>query len=54
MVQDDGSAGLDRVEVVFDDQRAVSDAGIVLVVTLAQRLGIEAIASGRRTRAGRS
>jgi hypothetical protein len=44
MVQDDGSAGLDRVEVVFDDQRAVSDAGIVLVVALAQRLGIEALA----------
>ena len=30
MVQGDGPVGLDRVEVVFDDQRAVSDAGIVL------------------------
>jgi hypothetical protein len=45
MVQDRGSVGLDRVEVVFDDRRAVSDAGIVLVATLAQRLGIEALAT---------
>ena len=44
MVQDDGPAGLDRVAVVFDDQRAVPDAGIVLVAALAQRLGIEALA----------
>lgn len=43
MVQDDGSVGLDRVEVCFDDPRAVSDAGIVLVATLAGRLGIEAL-----------
>ncbi len=45
MVQDDGPLGPDRVEVVFDDRRAVSDAGIVLVATLAQRLGIEALAA---------
>ena len=44
MVQDDGPVGLDRVQVVFDDRRAVSDAGIVLVATLAARLGIEALA----------
>jgi Transposase DDE domain group 1 len=44
MVQDDGPLGLDRVDVRFDDRRAVADAGIVLVVTLAQRLGIEAFA----------
>jgi hypothetical protein len=44
MVQDDGPVGLDRVAVVFDDQRVVSDAGIVLVAALAQRLGIEALA----------
>ena len=44
MVQDDGPVGLDRVAVVFDDQRAVPDAGIVLVAALAQRLGIEALA----------
>jgi hypothetical protein len=44
MVQDGGPVGLDGVEVVFDDRRAVSDAGIVLVATLAARLGIEALA----------
>jgi hypothetical protein len=45
MVQDDGPLGLDRVDVVFDDERAVSDAGIVLVATLAARLGIESLAA---------
>jgi hypothetical protein len=44
MVQDDGPGGLDRVVVVFDDRRAVSDAGIVLVATLVARLGIESLA----------
>jgi hypothetical protein len=44
MVQGDGPVGLDRIGVVFDDRRAVSDAGIVLVATLAQRLGIEVLA----------
>ena len=44
MVQDDGRVGLDRVQVAFDDRRAVSDAGVVLVATLAARLGIEALA----------
>jgi hypothetical protein len=44
MVQDDGRPGLDRVGVVFDDQRAVLDAGIVLVAMLAERLGIAALA----------
>jgi Transposase DDE domain group 1 len=44
MVQDDGPVGLDRVGVCFDDRRAVSDAGIVLVATLAARLGVEALA----------
>lgn len=43
MVHDDGPVGLDRVRVVFDDERVVSDAGIVLAATLAQRLGIEAL-----------
>jgi Transposase DDE domain group 1 len=44
MVQDDGRVGLDGVRVLFDDRRAVSDAGIVLAATLAQRLGIEVLA----------
>ncbi|MCA1700695.1 MAG: IS1380 family transposase [Actinobacteria bacterium] len=43
-MHDDGPVGLDGVEVAFDDERAVSDAGIVLVATLAGRLGIELLA----------
>jgi Transposase DDE domain group 1 len=43
MVHDDGPAGPDGVEVVFDDERVVSDAGIALVATLAERLGVEAL-----------
>ena len=44
MVHDDKPVGLDGLQVKFDDERAVSDAGVMLVVTLAQRLGIEALA----------
>lgn len=44
MVHDDDAVGLDVVEVVFDDERVVSDAGIALVATLADRLGIERLA----------
>jgi hypothetical protein len=43
MVHADGPVGLDGVAVVFDDERAVADAGIVLTATLAARLGIEAL-----------
>ncbi len=43
MVHDDGPVGLDGVRAVFDDERAVSDAGIVLAATLAQRVGIKAL-----------
>src|SRR3954469_21594448 len=43
MVHADGPVGLDGVAVGFDDERAVSDAGIVLVATLAERLGLEAL-----------
>ena len=56
MVQDDGPVGPDGVEVVFDDERVVSDAGIALVATLAKRLGVEALATDvvrlRRDRPG--
>jgi len=56
MVHDDKPVGLDGVEVVFDDERAVCDAGIALVATLASRLGIEALAADlvrlRRDRPG--
>ena len=39
MVHDDGPVGLDGMQVAFDDERAVADAGIVLCATLAERLG---------------
>ena len=44
MVHDDKPVGLDGVAVKFDDERVVSDAGVMLVATIAQRLGIEALA----------
>jgi hypothetical protein len=43
MVHDDGPVGLDGVEVRFDDERAVADAGIVVAATLARRLGVGAL-----------
>ena len=56
MVHDGGPVGLDAVQVRFDDERVVSDAGVMLVATLAGRLGIEALAAGlvrlRRDRPG--
>ena len=45
MVHDERPAGPNKLSVVFDDERAVSDAGIVLVATLCDRLGIEALAA---------
>jgi hypothetical protein len=44
MVQNDKPVGLDGVQVKFDDERVVCDAGIAVVATLALRLGIEALA----------
>jgi DDE family transposase len=56
VVHDDGAVGPDGVRVKFDDERVVSDAGVMLVATLVQRLGIEALAGGlvrlRRDRPG--
>jgi hypothetical protein len=56
VVQDDKPVGLDGLRVEFDDERVVSHAGIALVATLAQRLGIEALAADalrlRRDRPG--
>jgi hypothetical protein len=49
MVHDDEPVGLDGLQVVFDDERVVSDAGIALVATLTERLGIERLA-GRLVR----
>ena len=34
---------LDAINVVFDDDRSVADAGVLLAATLARRLGIEAL-----------
>ncbi len=43
MVHDDRPVGLEELQVRFDDERVVSDAGIALAATLAGRLGIEAL-----------
>jgi Transposase DDE domain group 1 len=48
-VHGDEPVGLDGLKVEFDDERAVSDAGVTLVATLAKRLGIEVLA-GRLVR----
>ena len=37
----EGPASLDAVRVQFDEQRLISDAGLMVTATLAQRLGIE-------------
>lgn len=56
MVQDDERVGLDGVRVVFDDEHVVCDAGVVLVATLAGRLGLEGLVGSfvslRRDRPG--
>jgi hypothetical protein len=41
VVDDGGPVRLDGVQVAFDDQRVVSDAGVMLAATLAERLQIE-------------
>ncbi|MBW3645577.1 MAG: hypothetical protein KY441_08745 [Actinobacteria bacterium] len=35
------SRGIDRIQVTFDDEHLVANAGLLLVATLATRLGIE-------------
>jgi hypothetical protein len=56
VVHDDTAVGLDGVQVEFDDERVVSDAGVMLAATLAGRLGIDALAGDlvrlRRERPG--
>jgi hypothetical protein len=49
VVDDDEPVGLDGLRVEFDDERAVSDAGVMLVGMLVKRFGIEALA-GRLVR----
>ncbi|MEJ7785836.1 MAG: hypothetical protein WKF96_13610, partial [Solirubrobacteraceae bacterium] len=55
-MDDDEAIGLNGLQVAFDDERVVSDAGVMLVAALAQRPGIEALAGGlvrlRRDRPG--
>ena len=53
-----GEQGLDRLQIAFDDERAVANAGLVLASTLATRLGIEQVVDetldlGQRTGAAR-
>ena len=46
MVTDSAGRGgrrLDRLEAVFDDERVVANAGVVLAATLCERLGLEAL-----------
>ena len=59
----EGPASLDSVQVRFDEQRLVSNAGLLVTATLADRLGIEQLVNesvwldpecrGRRCRAAR-
>jgi hypothetical protein len=44
----------DRSDVVFDDERVVVNAGIVLAVTLGRRLGLEALVDASVRLGGRS
>jgi hypothetical protein len=40
---------LDRFEAVFDDERVVANAGVLLPATLADRLGVEGLVDARKT-----
>jgi len=37
----EGPASLDSVQVRFDEQRLISNAGLLVAATLAERLGVE-------------
>lgn len=41
------SRGLDRIDATFDDPNLVANAGLLLVATLVQRLGLEALINDR-------
>jgi hypothetical protein len=47
-------SGPDGLRVAFDDERAVSNAGVMLVATLAEPLGIEALSAQARQRCRRA
>jgi hypothetical protein len=42
-----GPASLDSVQVQFDEHRLISDAGLLVCATLADRLGIEGLGTSR-------
>jgi hypothetical protein len=42
----EGPASLDSVRVQFGEQRLISDAGLLVCATLAERLGIEGLVNG--------
>jgi hypothetical protein len=57
MVTDSAGRGgrrLDRLEVVFDDDRVVANAGVLLAATLADRLGVERLVDESVSLADRS
>ncbi|MBK6857932.1 MAG: IS1380 family transposase [Microthrixaceae bacterium] len=45
--------GIDRIRVTFDDESLVADAGLLLVATVAARLGLEALINSTVRLAGR-
>lgn len=47
------SRGIDRIEVTFDDEHLVPNAGLLVVATLAARLGIEELADATVRLVGR-
>ncbi len=47
------SHALDRIDATFDDPNLVADAGLLLVATLSQRLGLEALINATVRLAGR-
>jgi Transposase DDE domain group 1 len=48
------SRGIDRVVVAFDEPNLVANAGLVLVATLAKRLGLERLCNGTIRLSGRA
>lgn len=45
---------IDRLEVVFDDESLVADAGLLTAATLMNRLGLEAVVDSMVRLAGRA
>ena len=47
-----GSGALDGIEIAFDDQALIADAGLILPATLCDRLGAKAVIDERVRRPG--